>query len=205
MDDFELKMKEKIKQYSNKQYLDGYIQNEFLTEDGDADIFLSLSSKDDLFDTRTVHNQKDLRHDVYEFIEEKSSMLDNNVLLNLHIVGVELSSKEQGIVKHILKEHYAIELYKVQKEYIKYRNKIISLIMIGFISLFSYLLLYLNTNFNFFLEVLGFLFSFSLWEAFDCMIYAFSDVKSTREAITQNLLMNVEFNDESEKKDISQS
>ena len=52
-----------------------------------------------------------------------------------------------------------------------------------------------NTDFNFFLEVFGFLFSFSLWEAFDCYLYTFSDIKETRIAITQNLLMDVDFHE----------
>ena len=54
MDLFEKKMKEKIKQYSDKNYLDGYINKEYLTEDGDADIFLHLRSRDELFDIRTI-------------------------------------------------------------------------------------------------------------------------------------------------------
>ena len=53
------------------------------------------------------------------------------------------------------------------------------------------------------MEVFGFLFSFSLWEAMDCVIYSFSEVKEEREAITQNLLINVDFSDENVKqKDI---
>ena len=122
MNDFKKRMNEKIKMYSNKEYLDGYIKNEFLTDDGDADIFLNIESKDELFDSRTVGDQIDLVSDVYDFIEEKTSMLENDVQIHLHILGVKLDSKEQGAVKHILKEHFAIELYKVEKEYIPILN-----------------------------------------------------------------------------------
>ena len=195
MNTFKKKMKEKIKIYSNDQYLDGYIKNEFLTDDGDADIFLKLHNKSELFDERTVGHQKELLNSVYEYIEDKTSVLSSSVKIHLHFIGVELNSREQGIARHILKEHYAIELYKIQKEYSKYRNKIIGLIIIGFLCLIAYLLLYLNTDFNFFLEVFGFLFSFSLWEAFDCYLYTFSDIKETRIAITQNLLMDVDFHE----------
>ena len=193
MNTFKKKMKEKIKIFSNDQYLDGYIKNEFLTDDGDADIFLKLHNKSELFDERTVGHQKELLNSVYEYIEDKTSVLSSSVKIHLHFIGVELNSREQGIARHILKEHYAIELFKIQKEYSKYRNKIIGLIIIGFLCLIAYLLLYLNTDFNFFLEVFGFLFSFSLWEAFDCYLYTFSDIKETRIAITQNLLMDVDF------------
>ena len=195
MNTFKKKMKEKIKIFSNDQYLDGYIKNEFLTDDGDADIFLKLHNKSELFDERTVGHQKELLNSVYEYIEDKTSVLSSSVKIHLHFIGVELNSREQGIARHILKEHYAIELYKIQKEYSKYRNKIIGLIIIGFLCLIAYLLLYLNTDFNFFLEVFGFLFSFSLWEAFDCYLYTFSDIKETRIAITQNLLMDVDFHE----------
>lgn len=193
MNDFKNKMNEKIKLYSNKDYLEGYIKNEFLTDDEDADIFLNINSKDELFDSRTIGNQIDLVSDVYDFIEEKSSMLDSDVQIHFHIIGTELDSKEQGSVKHILKEHYAIELYKVQKEYLKIRNKIFKLMGIGAISLLGYLFLYLYTDFEFFLEVFGFLFSFALWEGFDSMLYTLSDIKKEREDITQNLLMNIDF------------
>ena len=193
MDAFKKKMKEKIKIYSNDQYLDGYIKNEFLTDDGDADIFFKLNNKNELFDERTVGDQKELLNSVYDFIEEKTSALSSSVKIHLHFVGISLTSKEQGIARHILKEHYAIELYKIQKEYSKFRNKIIGLIIIVFVFLIACLLVYLYTDFNFFLEVFGFLFSFSLWEAFDCYLYTFSDIKETRVAVTQNLLMDVDF------------
>lgn len=195
MNDFKNKVKEKIKLYSKDEYLDGYIKNEYLTKDGDADIYLNIESLDDLFDTRTSGNQIELNNDIYEFIENKTSMLENDTIINLHISGANLTSKEQGMVKHLFKEHYAIELYKIQKEYSKYRNKIIGLVFIGLIALLSYLIIYFVEDFSLLLEVFAFIFSFALWEAGDCIIYTLSDIKLEREAITQNLLMNVEFDD----------
>lgn len=191
--DFKIKMNEKIKLYSNKQYLDGYIKNEFLTDDGDADIFLKLQSKEELFDSRTVGDQIDLVSDIYEFIETKTSMLDSDIQIKLHIIGLDLDSREQGTVRHILKEHYAIELYKTQKEFDKYKNKMLTLIWIGLISLILYAFLYFYTDLNFFMEVFSFIFSFALWEAFDSIIYSISDVRTQREDVTQNLLLDVIF------------
>ena len=193
MNDFKTKMNEKIKQYSNKQYLDGYIKKEYIADDGDADIFLKIDNKDSLFDPRTIGDQIDIVDDIYTFIENKTSMLNSDIQIKLHVVGLNLDSHEQGIFKHVLKEHYAIELYKIQKQYIKYKNKIFYLIMVGLISLISYALLYLFTDYDFFIEVFGFLFSFALWEGFDSIIYSFSDVKNEREAVTQNLLIDVIF------------
>ena len=195
MNDFKNKVKEKIKLYSKDEYLDGYIKNEYLTKDGDADIYLNIGTLDDLFDTRTSGNQLELNSDVYSFIESKSSMLSNDTILNLHISGSNLNPKEQGMVKHIIKEHYAIELYKVQKEFTKYRNKIIGLLIIGIFAIVCYFAIYFTKDFNLLLEVFAFIFSFALWEAGDCIIYTLSDIKLEREAITQNLLMNVEFDD----------
>ena len=193
MVDFKTKMQEKIKEYSNEEYLDEYIKKEFVTKSGYAEIFLNIAEKNELFDTWTIGEQIDLEDDVYEYIEEKSSMLGNNIQLKLNITGCEFTPREQEIIRHVLREHYAIELYKVQKEYVKLRNKIFTLVAIGLSSFLIYTLLYFFTNFNFFIEVFGFLFSFALWEALDAVIYTFSDIKSEREAITQNLLMNVEF------------
>jgi len=195
MNDFNEKVKEKIKQYSNQEYLNGYIKEEFLTEDGDADIFIYLESKDELFDSRTRGKQKELNSDIYDFIEDKSSMLDNDTRINFHINGIELTSKEQGIVKHLVKEHYAIELYKSQNEYLKIKNKIFKLIVLGLTSFLLYIFFFFATDFDFFIEVFGFIFSFALWEGFDAMIYSLSEIKEEREAITQNLLMEIEFND----------
>ena len=193
MNNFKNRMKEKIKMYSNDEYLSGYIKNEFLTDDGDADIFLNIEDKCELFDSRTIGDQLDLVSDVYDFIEEKTSMLENDVQIHLHIIGIDLDSKEQEAVKHILKEHFAIELYKVQKDYKRIKTKIFKLIFIGIISFISYLLFNLYVNYNFFLEVFGFLFSFALWEGLDSILYDFSEVKNDREAVCQNLLMNVDF------------
>ena len=193
MNDFKKKVKEKIQQYSNKQYLDGYIKNEFLTNDGDADIFLKVNNRDEIFDSRTMESQLDLNSEIYSFIEEKTSMLENDIQINLHIVGWRLKSKEQELVKHILKEHYAIELYKKQREYLDKKIKVISLFLTGLLTLLCYMFLYLFTDFEFFMEVFGFIFSFSLWEAFDLLIYDFTEVKNQREAVTQNLLTEVDF------------
>ena len=198
--DFKNKMYEKIKIYSDEKYLKDYINNEFLTDDGDADIFLKLENKDDLFDSRTIDNQLALNSSIYEYIEEKTSMLDSDIQIHLHILGLNLTNKEEEIVKHLIREHYAIELYKNQRQYQEYRNKIITLILLGVLCLICYAFLYFLTDFDFFMEVLGFLFSFSLWEAFDCVIYSFSDVKSDRESITQNLLIEVNFASESDQK-----
>ncbi len=200
MNDFKSTMKEKIKQYSNKEYLDGYIKSEYLTGDGDADIYIKLSNKSQLFDERTINNQLDLNSDIYDFVEEKTSMLDSTVQIQFHILGLNLTKEEKGKVQHIMKEHYAIELYKIQKQYNRYRNEIIKLIIIGILSLFFYGFLSLHTTLEFFMEVFCFIFSFALWQGIENIIYDFKDVRIAREDITQNLLMHVVFDDE--KKDI---
>ena len=186
-------MNDKIKIYSDKQYLNGYIQHEFLTSDGDADIYLKLNQKDELFDNRTVLHQIDLSHEIYDFIEEKVSMLNSDIAIRLHILGLDLDSKEQGLVKHLIKEHYAIELYKAQRDYIQCKNKILYLVLLGLFTFLTYTFLFFYSNFEFFLEVFGFLFSFSLWVAGESYIYDFSDIKNERKAISQYLLINVVF------------
>ena len=201
MNEFKKKMYEKIKTYSNQKYLEGYIKDEYLTQDGDADLYLNLKSIDDLVDSRTIGNQLDVVKKVYKFIEDKSAMLDNDTQLELHIKGIEVDTKTQGSVKHIIKEHYAIELYKIQKKYLRARNKIIGLSIFGIISFILYTAIFLYNDSNFLLEVFGFLFTFSLWEAFDAYIYNLSDIKFERENITQNLLMKVSFDDSKEEQE----
>ena len=86
MNNFKATMKEKIKQYSNQEYLDNYIRNEYLTDENHADIFMKLSNKNQLFDERTMDKQFDLINDVYEFVEHKTSMLDSSVQIRFHII-----------------------------------------------------------------------------------------------------------------------
>lgn len=193
MNEFKKKVKDKIKQYSNEQYLDGYIRNEFLTDDGIADIYLNVHEKSDIFDTWTTGEQLDLENEVYRFIEEKTEMLGNDIPIRLRISGVEFTAREQEIIRHVLKEHYAIELYKIQKKYIKHRNKAVGLILIGLFSLLLLALVSIFFNQSFVENVLVFLFSFSIWEAMDSVIYNLSEIKYDREAITQNLLIEVIF------------
>ena len=193
MDNFQKKVKEKIKLYSNEEYLKGYIKNEFLTDDNDADIYLKIKNKEELFDSKSYKMQLELNNDIYTFIEQKTAILESNVPINLHIVGLTLTEEDQEKIKHLVKEHYAIELYNIQKKYLHTRRKIKVLVMSGITFLLGYLILYLCTQLNFFMEVFCFLFSFSLWEALDCVIYAFSDIKEERNNVTQNLLINVAF------------
>ena len=201
MNDFKNKVNEKIKEFSNDNYLSGYINNEYSTNDNDADIYLKVREKDDVIDRRTIGNQIELRDEVYAYLEKKSSMLENDIPINFHIIGYEFTSKEQGVIKHLVKEHYSIELYKAQREYKKTRNKAINLIIIGLACLFVYLYLVLVLESTVMSEIFVFLFTFSLWEAFHSIIYILSDVKDKREAITQNLLTNVDFINKGEEKD----
>ena len=193
MKDYKKKVKENVKKYTNKEYLDNYIKEEFLTEDGDADIFIKLNSKDSLFDSRTIGKQIDLNEHIYEFVEEKSSMLDCDIHINLHLIGLDLTEEEKSRVKRILKEHYAIELYKNHKEYNKNKKDLIILLSLGLIAFLIYALLYFLTNFNFALEVFCFLFSFAIWEGCDYYIYTFREIVTERNNINQNLMMSVDF------------
>ncbi len=193
MDGIKKKVKEKIKKYSKEEYLNGYIKNEFLTDDGRADILLNIDKEEDLFDSRTSEPQLAINNSIYEYIDEKSSMLNNDIYLKLCIISGVFNSKDKGKIKHIISEHYAIELYKAQKEYKRYKNKIFALVLSGLFFLTCYAIIALNFSSKFFIEVFGFLFSFTLWEAFETYIYTFNDIKLERESITQKLLMDVEF------------
>lgn len=199
MNEFKKKMKEKIKIYSDERYLDAYMRHEYMTDDKDADIYLNINDKNELFDSRTMDRQIELNDSIYDFIDSKTSMLDSSIQIELHITGIYLTKREKGMIRHILKEHYAIELYKVQKEYIMVRNQMIKLICIGLFSFILYTLLFILTDFEFGIEILGFLFSFALWEGLDSWIYDYHDTKKLREDVTQNLLINVTY--ETKKED----
>ena len=199
MNGFKEKMNDKIREYSNEKYLEGYIKSEYSTSDNDADIYLVTYEKDDIFDKRTIRNQLDLKDEVYDYLEKKSAMLENDMPINFHIIGYKFSHHEQGIIRHLVKEHYSIELYKVQKEYKKTRNKAINLVIVGLTCLLIYLYLVLGLESDVVSEIFVFLFSFSLWESFHTFIYKLSEIRNKREAITQNLLTNVDFVDKGEE------
>ncbi len=198
MTSFKEEVKNKVKLYSNNEYLDGYIKNEYLTDDGDADVILRLSDKYDLFDYRTVGKQKEIRADIYDYIDDKTSMLDNDIKINLHIKGVNLTDKEEGMVRHIVKEHYAIELYKAHKEKRRITKIIFSLIAFGLLTLVLYAYLFFLKSSMFFIEVFGFLFSFALWKASENIIYDLSKINYQIESIAQKLLMEISINKDDE-------
>lgn len=193
MNNISKKVKEKIKQYSNEEYLDGYIKNEFLSSEGNANIILKVEKKDEIFDSKTVERQLNLRDDIYNYIDAKSAMLRNSIKLQLKIVGINLNSTEKERLKHIISEHYAIELYKIQKEYNIYKVKVIKLLLIGILFLVCYAMTFLITSNALFIDIFGFLFSFALWEAFDTLIFQMSEIKLERESITQKLIMDIDF------------
>ena len=194
MNSIKAQVEEKIREYSNEEYLDGYIKNEFLTNDGNADIFLKIDNKNELFDSKTVGNQIDLKKDIYNYIENKSSMLKSDIQLQLKIVSMELNVHDIEQVKHIINEHYAIELYKAQRKYRRYKAKAVKHIFVGILFIICYALIVLNTESKFFSEIFGFLFSFSLWHAIETYLVNMKDIKYKREEITQKLLMNVSLN-----------
>ena len=194
MNDIKEEVKEKIKQYSNEEYFDGYIKNEFLTDNGKADIFLKITSKEELFDSKTMGNQLDLNNGIYKFLDSKTSILDNNIKIKLNIVSENIKKKDLEKVKHLISEHYAIELYKAQKEYKKNNIKFIKLIIVGMLFLICYAIIALSSTSKFFIEVFGFLFSFTLWHAFETLMNTLKAIKIKRESITQKLVMDIVFN-----------
>lgn len=193
MNNIKKKVKEKIKVYSDEKYLEGYIKTEFLTDDGKADIILNVNDKDELFDSKTRGNQLELCDDIYDYIDEKTSMLNNDVELDLDIMGIKLDNNDKERVKHLLNEHYAIELYKKQRKYKKCKKSILRLFIFGIIFLLAYTFIALHPNFDLFIEIFGFLFSFTLWQAFELLFFDLRDIKREREAITQKLIMNIYF------------
>lgn len=192
MKKFKKRVKDKIKLYSDDNHLENYIIREFSIEDGNAHIHIYLNSVDDLLDPRTKGNQVQLKNEIYEYFEEKSSMLDNDMKITFHINGVPITDKDEDLIKFLFREHYSIELYKSQHSYIEIRNRIIKLLILGIVCFIGYLFIF-NSSSEFFLEVFGFIFSFSLWQAFEAMIYSLKDAKEEREAITQNLLTEIVF------------
>lgn len=193
MNEFNRKIRSKINDFSDKRYLDGYIKNEFKIEDGYADIYLNIENKNELIDSWTIGDQIDLASNVYEYIEEKTAMLGNNIQIRLHITDCDLSLHEQGVIKHVLKEHFAIELYKIQRKYSECLKKIIALFLVGFLCLGIYIYTFFVHNTEIFLEIFSFVFSFALWEAISSIINDLPNLKYDREAITQNLLIDVVF------------
>ncbi len=195
MNSFKKKVKEKIKKYSKEEYLDGYINDEFLTDDGKADIFLNINHLEELYDFKTAYAQTDLNEKVYKHIDTKASMLNNDIPLKLRIIGMQFDNKEQEQIKHIITEHYAIELYKIQKRFRRHNIKAINLLLLGIMFLLIYAIIALTLETVFIKEVLGFLFSFTLWEAFDEVLFTQGELKYQREVITQKLLMDIIFDD----------
>ena len=82
MNDFKKKMNEKIKLYSNDKYLEKFFENEFEMSEGEAHVYMYLNDKNELFDYRTMGDQLSLNSNVYEYIEDKTSMLENDVKIN---------------------------------------------------------------------------------------------------------------------------
>ncbi len=199
MNDFKKKVKEKIKEYSNDDYLAKYIKNEYSLNDGCADIMLKIDNKNDLFDSRTYGNQLNLNESIYSFIDNKASMLDYDISISLNIICSDLDSFEKERIKHVINEHYAIELYKAQKEYKRNKIKTFKLALVGILFLLLYAFLSFKYASSFFIEVFGFLFSFSLWQVFESLIYTLSDIKIQSESITHKLIMDIKFKNNNEK------
>ena len=120
-------------------------------------------------------------------------MLDNHIKLHLHSIGIDLESKEQGKIKHIISEHYAIELYKAQKEYQKCRLSIIRALLTGLLFLIIYVTIALRLPSKLFMEIVGFIFTFTLRYSFDKYINTLMNLKDKRESITQKLIMDINF------------
>ncbi len=193
MNNIKEEVKKKINEYSNEEYLERYIKLEFLTDKGDANIYLNIENKKDIFDKKTIGPQLELAGDIYDYIDEKASILNNDIQLNLHILNTKLKHEDQEKVRNLIKEHYGMELYKIGKEYKKCKNKIYKLVLLGLLFLGLYMIIAYTFNSTLFIEILGFMFSFSLWEALDFVIYNLSDIKRKQEEITQKLLMDIYF------------
>lgn len=83
-----------------------HLGQEYLCEDGKAQIDIFLSDKSELFNPLTVGQQRDLSPSVYQLIDEKMYTISLKDPVRLCFLGRIPDIQEQEAVKEMLQRHY---------------------------------------------------------------------------------------------------
>ena len=178
---------------SNLLTLRQYIDQEYMDADGYAVIDIALYDGFARYHPLSLGRQLDLNEEIYDFIEQKASIIPAQLPLKLSFHGGNLDAAEQERVRQLLTEHYTVCLHDKLWDKRINRRKLVGMSAVGLFFLSLYFYFALKREDGLFLEVLSVVGSFALWEAADSLMLERRDINAEIRNIAQHLTQEVVF------------
>lgn len=178
--------------YYAKDVAEEYVQ------DGYACIDLRLYDGFELYDPMSMGRQSDLNPEVYEHINQHAILIPSAMPLKIRFWGRDIPSDEQQTIREMMRKHYTHNL--LDKVWDRRSNNIHmwTMLILGAALLSLYVYLTVRGQDTVYLEILGTIGSFSIWEVADCFLIERLSIRKQMRYISQNLVQEVEFHPETE-------
>lgn len=177
-----------------------HLGQEYLCEDGKAQIDIFLSDGSVLFNPLTVGRQRDLSPDIYQLIDERMYTISLKDPVRLRFLGKIPDTPEQEAVKGMIQRHYMYLLHDKAEDLRINRLKTLCLVLFGLALLAIYFAIEMTVSRPVFAEVISIAGCFSIWEAVDTWLLQRKKLKVDYLCAGQAVLSEVVFADGIEKR-----
>lgn len=160
-------------------------------KDGFAVVDVNLG-EDALYDPLSLKGHKDLRGEIYDFIDAQTNVIPSEVPLRIRFHG-HVEKEEQEEIRAIMHRHYTMKSYDNAWDLAANMRKMLLLAIFGAIVLAVYLFLAITDKHVFMAEILSIVGSFSLWEAADAFLLERPGLRRAYKSIEQSLNQKIEF------------
>lgn len=172
------------------------IAAEYLCPDGKAQIDVSLYEGMELLDPLSVGRQRDLRADIYDYIDRKLYAIPTLYDIRICFHGKLPEDVSETEIAAILTEHYAF-IFRDKEADLRINSlKMLGLALCGIAFLTLYFALELSNLKPIFMEFLSIMGTFALWEAVDCWLLERKALKAERLYAGQAVLSEISFTHE---------
>lgn len=182
-----------IDKYANVDSLREYIKREYINEEGNAVINIKLYDDLDIYDKLSYENQAELNSEIYRYIDQKVKIIPAHIPLKLVFHGKRIEKDEQEIIKNLIYEHYAIELFDQQKNLRIVKKKTKRMLFIG-ITIFLICFYFSGLGkYKFITDFLSIVGTFSLWQVASLVLLERRDIDTRTMHIAKMLIHEIEF------------
>ena len=164
---------------------------EIRDEEGYAVVDVNIEAEE-LYEPLSLKGHKDLRGEVYDYIDAQTNVIPSAVPLRVRFHG-KVEEEEQEEIRHIMHRHYTMRSYDNAWDLAANFRKLLLLAAFGAIVLAIYLYFAITENHVFVAEILSIVGSFALWEAADAFLLERPHLRREHKNIEQNLNQQIEF------------
>ena len=140
----------------------------------------------------SVEGQKDLKAEIYDYIEAQTNVIPAQIPLRIRLHG-DFTEAEKKEIEAAMQRHYIMRSFDISWDLVANLRKMLLLALFGAAVLSVYLVLAIAGKHVFMTEILSIVGSFSLWEAADAFLLERPHLRRENRNNDQSLSQHIEF------------